>query len=143
MGYTHYWVIRRPIAKRAMTKIVADVRKLLAATSVPVAFESDEPLLAPEVSATLIRFNGVGDDGHETFYFTPHADPDSGFCKTNRKPYDRLVTAVLIVIAKHSGSAIEVTSDGAAVDWLPGAAFVKQVLGEGYAVPLAAEEQVQ
>jgi hypothetical protein len=72
----------------------------------------------PLVTDTVVQFNGVGDNGHETFYFdiadTYKASDGQhfAFCKTARKPYDVVVMKVLIVLKYFLGDAVVVSSDG-------------------------------
>jgi len=89
---------------------------------IQLAFEDTIPEQA-EVSDYQIRFNGVGNDGHETFILKkssigselPLLESDQfNFCKTARKPYDLAVGLVLLVAKNHSPNSIRVSSDG---DW--------------------------
>lgn len=82
---------------------------------IALAFEEDVPE-QPEVSDTQIRFNGVGNDGHETFILRKKIDKEDqfNFCKTAHKPYDTAVGLVLLIAKKHSPNSIRVSSDG---DW--------------------------
>jgi hypothetical protein len=144
MGHTHYW--RSPKRGFSLTKWVAlvkDARKILSedrglAPRPPVALEYDEPGKAPQIDGKAIRFNGIGDDGHETFDLrrVPDVHPlDAGeptafaFCKTECKPYDVLVCAVLLAARHHLGNAIQVASDGTRHDWLPGIARYEAATG--------------
>jgi len=113
MGYTHYWNFDeygeedKDGYKKALPivrKIVKKYNKILRAE-----YDSDEK---PEVSKDAIVFNGIGDDGHETFYFSL-ADKDSGFtfCKTARKPYDIAVCEVLLVL-NYFCPGLGIDSDG-------------------------------
>ena len=116
MGYTHYWRLKPTILP---TEAVLVLGELLwhAYTRGVVQYEFGDPQ-PPLVSDTEIRFNGVGEQGHETFHFLAPAvgRPDSvrtfQFCKTARKPYDQVVMQVLIVLKHYLGDAISVTSDG-------------------------------
>lgn len=89
-----------------------------------VAYEYDEPDREPVFSETEIRFNGVGDNGHETFYLSPEMR-DFEFCKTACKPYDTAVVAVLCLLAHHTD--VRVSSDGDPSDWEAGLAFAKRI----------------
>jgi len=95
----------------------------------------------PTFTSDLISFNGdaVGGMYHETFYFEREFEPESwqtpdengryfSFCKTARKPYDLLVTAVLIRV-KHHFPEIIVYSDGESRDWIEGLILVAEVFG--------------
>ena len=164
MGFTRYFETHKngiPVA--AWKKILSDTRKLL--SNLPthstnaggyysddpleIAFEDDQPNKAPEVSDSLIRFNGKGNLGHETFYFErkpemPDYQKEDGnktvfaFCKTARKPYDLVVCGVLIVAAKHAGRYVTVSSDGDLSDWMPAFEWVTSILGPEYAASAVA-----
>jgi hypothetical protein len=53
----------------------------------------------------------VGRDGHETFVLNPSGSWD--FCKTARKPYDVVVTTILLRASILMGKAFHLSSDGA------------------------------
>ena len=112
--------------------IAADCKDVCDNSNVPLAFDHDfegkEPVFGPDV----IRFNGVGDDGHETFLI--YRDGHEGgfsFCKTAQKPYDEVVCACLIVLNHHLGDKIEISSDGDNDKWDPGRDLCEKVLGYG------------
>lgn len=143
MGYTHYFRQTRDLTFAEWANLTKAVDTLIkAARDVPVRFEydsSDPPLLSDD----MIRFNGVGDDGHETFilerikqaklnYETQSVYDNEGafsFCKTARKPYDFLVTASLLAAQHITGGAWNVSSDGDPTDWEDGKFIVEKELG--------------
>jgi hypothetical protein len=95
MGYTHYFTQKRNLKVGEMQAIVAAAEKIIKASTVELAWEYDEPAKPPELTKDLIRFNGVGEDGHETFWLPRKRevqDYQTGdskgflFCKTARKP---------------------------------------------------------
>lgn len=133
MGYTHYWKIKGNIGPRVWARIVNDTQALLAVSTIPLLGEEDVPGSPPIANTEVIRFNGVGEDGHETFSFDRL--PSDEFCKTAQKPYDRMVCAVLIVAAKHAPRQVLVSSDGWRHEWLPALGFVHQTLGTDYTIP--------
>lgn len=118
MGYTHYW--RGKIDASKWGEWCDIVNAILVDDSVVnrVCREHDRVDELPEVSATLVAFNGKSNDGHETFYVTP-MDNDFEFCKTAHKPYDRAVTACLIAM-KALMDNVTISSDGRAMDWEAG-----------------------
>ena len=91
----------------------------------------------------MIWFNGKeeNDQGHETFHLerksteesyrtTPLKNSATGeiledsdkeecftFCKTARKPYDIVVCCCLVIVKKHLGDLITISSDGDEVEW--------------------------
>jgi len=134
MGYTHYWKNKSDIPHDVWLLICDDVEKIIAKSPVPLAHEYDEPGSAPEVKrenadggGPVIFFNGVGDDGHETFVVTPRA-AEFEFCKTANKPYDVVVTAVLLVIADR-WDAFTLSSDVDKTDWVDGATLAAHATG--------------
>lgn len=148
MGYTHKWR-HTLIDNHAWDQICEDVSKLIKASSVKVQFEDDDdrPPLIWKSSKILrdardgvIRFNGVGDDGHETFYLTQDGRNGFNFCKTARKPYDLLVAATLAVI-RYRTSKITVTSDGDLDDqeWVDALKFASDTLGREIKYPVEQE----
>jgi hypothetical protein len=66
----------------------------------------------------------------ETFWTTPDLTRIQ-WCKTDRKPYDLLVCAVLI--AAHNILGYEVTSNGNLKDWKPAIEFYSDII---YGVPI-------
>lgn len=138
MGYTHYWRPVNGIEPSIFAKISRDVAKaceLAKKHGVEVQFELDVEE-KPAFTEDLIRFNGIEDDGHETFIITPTGS-DFEFCKTARKPYDLLVTAALCLLDFHTKGtswAVEISSDGDPADWSQGLALAKQVR-EGAGIP--------
>jgi hypothetical protein len=129
MGYTHYWNNSKQITPDlvdATTKILAKAKE----RGIPLAYEYDLPDAPPVVSEIEIRFNGLLQDGHETFHFE---QTSFGFCKTNYKPYDTVVVAVLSVAA-HLGLA-EVRSDGDSAEWQDGVSLAREATGLPIRVP--------
>ncbi|KAH8742958.1 hypothetical protein F5883DRAFT_623665 [Diaporthe sp. PMI_573] len=74
-----------------------------------------------------IELNGLGDDGCEPFQFT--YDDSEGECKTDRKPYDIVVCAVLLRAKYLAPDAVEVSSDGDWDDWSEAAATLSLIAG--------------
>ena len=119
----------------------ADIEKLIKSKkkSVKVQFE-DTDSAPPQIDQNVIRFNGVRENGHETFIVrrVPHEgrpewqgllnDRWFDFCKTARKPYDILVCASLLVLKAHLGDWLELSSDGTWDEWKPARALCKRVL---------------
>lgn len=89
-----------------------------------LAYDYANPRREPVFSEHEIRFNGVWDLGHETFYLSTKRS-DFEFCKTARKPYDTVVVAILCLLHHHT--EIEVSSDGEPSDWERGLEFARLV----------------
>ncbi len=121
MGYTHYWSKTRKFTQPEWQQIKKAAQAIIDETPVELVWEYDREEKPVEISATKIRFNGLGDDGHETFYFTRSvpAEPewrkgegDFQFTKTARKPYDDAVVACLIAFQQIAPDAMSWSSDG-------------------------------
>ncbi|KAH6973344.1 hypothetical protein EDB80DRAFT_693377 [Ilyonectria destructans] len=133
MGYSHIWRIVDPASWRIiLPKLVEDSHKIIDRADVHVQCESDDgspPILDGEGG---IRFNGPGDDGHETFSLS-HGD---GLCKTDRKPYDLVVCAILLRAYQLVPDAIRIGSDGRWEDWEEARTMVSMLWpGETMACP--------
>jgi len=77
-----------------------------------------------------VWINGTGEDGYEDFVLTQQKT-DFQCCKTARKPYDDVVTAVLLAAKKHFRDDIEITSDGYGDDWSKGQELCQAACGYG------------
>lgn len=126
MGYTHYWSIERKPTDSEWTAFMEAAAKIITTAKnsyfINLAWEFDEPTRKPEVSMGLIRFNGIDEDGHETFYFERKVT-DFQFCKTARKDYDAPVTAILIAAKQYLGSAFDWRSDGYGISAVDGSIY--------------------
>ena len=90
--------------------------------------------LAKKVKYHALHINGAGDGEYETFVipFRVSRLNKADYCKTARKPYDRLVVASLCVLAE---AGLIVTSDGGPGEWRDGQAWAESVLGRKVKIP--------
>jgi hypothetical protein len=109
MGYSHHWHGPRRVSAGKFSAIAWHCRRVVEHIGVPVQLE-DNDAMPPIFTSKEIRFNGVGEAGHETCIIG--RDYLSSFCKTDRKPYDAAVCACLIVLRAHLGEKFIVTSSG-------------------------------
>jgi len=140
MGYTHYWDRKEKLDPNLFGQASKDCQKVCNNSQVEIQFEYNEPN-PPVFTRDSVRFNGIGSDGHETFAVARHykhsypQKDEQGrlftFCKTACKPYDRLVTACLVIFKHHFGDAISISSDGEMSDWKDGMKECQDVLGYG------------
>ena len=125
MGYTHYWKFNQEPTPEKFAEFVEGVKQITA-----TADEAGIPIGEELYESNYVRFNGVGDGAHESFYIElPVGDEryDDGFCKTAEKPYDTAVTASLILAKKIFGEDIEIKSDGKWSDWQGGQLLYESV----------------
>jgi hypothetical protein len=122
MGYTHYFP-----GLTATAEVIADARKIIAESPVTICGPDGQGL--PVLNeAKGIRLNGFEADGeaYETFHLPGTKPPRYAdmwtFCKTEQKPYDVVVTAILIAAAVRSPelAAEALGSDGDWDDWTDG-----------------------
>ena len=129
MGYTHYWKITQRLDSPDEFQNVRwydfleDVEQIISFGyshfEYQVADPMGERLQDYEISDKYIALNGFGSEAHESFVFTPDVI-DFDFCKTARKPYDTVVTAILILAKETFGEAIQINTDGYNADWQDG-----------------------
>lgn len=110
MGYSHYWELTGNLTKTEKQAILLFSRMIVGEFSqiLREEFDSDAP---PTLTERLICFNGVGNEGHETFHVSFKKD-SGGWVKTNRKAYDLPVCMVLAVTKAFAGDRFELRSDG-------------------------------
>ncbi len=131
MGYTHYWEFdgdgetfaRTALDAQTIVKHAADL-----GISICGPFGTGEP----EFTEGHFSLNGdesMGED-YETFAIGA-TGTDFSFCKTRGdKPYDAVVTAILIRLAMHGGSHVKVRSDGDWDDWDAGRKIVNHLFAD-------------
>jgi hypothetical protein len=101
MGFTRYWEFKTLDSEKfkdfsLMSKLLIDSMNI--------------PVEDVTINETQVRFNGVDEDGHETFNFSLNK-PDFNFCKTNVKPYDELVCGCLYIAKLLFGDDIRINQD--------------------------------
>ena len=150
MGYTHYTC--RPVKNAGSAyfygKLALDAKKLCDyANANGIRIRNGEGVGEPEFTEFSFSINGdaeaFSDDGrdlaHETFYWAgipTHPNHREGepeffsFCKTNYKPYDAVITAILIRAKHIYGSCVSISSDGNWQDWQAGRELYEQVFSE-------------
>jgi hypothetical protein len=146
VGYTQYYYTKEHLDSEAFKNFSEDVKEVLKEIKVPIAFEQDQPNKKPTINSKMIRFNGIGEGGHETFLLVrdnkdePKEDGTIfNFCKTAQKPYDLCVTACLILAKYHFKDAVNVSSDGEASDWQEAVEVVNKVFSYNMKVEDIAE----
>ena len=136
MGYTHYWEQYRSFDDREWSEITKYAKRICMSKEgkaiLGIEQKQSDRLLIDDLE---IIFNGKAkfNQDHETFLLSKNKpqQPDWNkdaiakgytfqFCKTNGKPYDKFVTAILIIADNIAPGAIVVKSDGDAGDWQDG-----------------------
>ncbi len=133
MGYTHYWDFFE-VDEKAYKKALTDIRNIVRASPVPLGNGAGDTGTKPKLTGPSIELNGIGDEGHETFYIPAIPRNGGDSCKTAAKPYDLIVIAGLSRLAEVPG--ITVSSDGIRADWLDGCNFASEILGRAVPNPI-------
>jgi hypothetical protein len=139
VGYTHYFP-----GLQATAEVIADARLIIDASGVIICGPRGQglPIMDETEGIRLNGFEAAG-EAYETFHLRGTQDPKypgmSEFCKTENRPYDEVVTAILIAAAVRAmdTAAGAFTSDG---DWDNWAAGVE--LYERAVRPLTGEEKL-
>ena len=118
MGYTHYWDRSENFTDKEWERFLNETRALY-------LYDNGDELESDIFLADCINFNGKDDDAFETFHMTK-ASNGWEFCKTERKPYDLYVTAILCIMEHLTPDKITVTSDGTPQDWACGLALARE-----------------
>lgn len=126
MGYTHYFETASHIKDEDWNDFCEICKKILQIADIPLAREFNLPLEPPVITDKLVRFNGIDEDGHETFYIE-RSYAGFGFCKTARKPYDKVVVTCLMA-GFHCGVFTEWSSDGEEEDHKEGEELFDQAI---------------
>lgn len=115
MGYTHYWTQNKNIKQAEWDKFLKFVRNATVMSGVEIVDGSGEKGTKPNLDNEVIALNGSDRDSHETFAMYNDNGGQWNFCKTARKPYDKVVVACL-ESALENNIITEWTSDGNPTD---------------------------
>jgi len=126
MGYTHFWYRPMGLEKKKFAAATADIKKL---------FDHWVGPGAPFQTFDLFKYSVHVEGGYETFRVAQeerdrHGRPGPvfNFCKTERLPYDIVVTSCLLVFHHHLAPQFKVSSNGVIKDWQPAIDLCRKVL---------------
>lgn len=136
MGYTHYWeagtkpdtfVAAYPDIQLDAVRICKHAQTVLGVNLADGLGAGDRPIITEGVLA-LNGSEAFGED-YETFALRPQLGAFD-FCKTAHRPYDVVVTAILLRAAHHAPEGIKVSSDGDWDEWKPARTLVEELFGD-------------
>jgi hypothetical protein len=125
MGYTHYWRINSSFDVNKFADFSSDCKKIAEMSGVLLGNGFGEENSEPKFSKETVCFNGIGENSHETF-IVDVKDMGFQFCKTNMKPYDKVVVACLLCL-EYYFDCVKVSSDGDNDDWADGTVLFNSV----------------
>lgn len=151
MGYTHYFKQQKNIPtdqwhllKRKIIELFPHLRKtgnapydlpepvIICNCSGGEIIEFAEDLFQADEAGEFISFNGLY--AHEDFILSQTLS-DEWFCKTNCKPYDLLVVAILILACNECPDCFDICSDGNEKEWRPVLLWLNHHLASEYRLP--------
>ena len=128
MAYGNYWRQYEDFTTKEWDTIQAEVREIiLAASKDGIRLGDGHGEDKPIVDDTQIFLNGFASESYETFSLTPSMDipkwspfaaPEKcerGFCKTQQRPYDVVVTSILRMVHDLAPQKFHISSDGGTV----------------------------
>jgi hypothetical protein len=104
--------------------------------------------LLKQRTAPICTKTGKGLGSYETFHIERKINPEEYFgtfepgekiyhgVKTAYRPYDIIVTAVLIALKNHFADEVTIKSDGEGKDWIDGRMLCQNLLGYGLKIEL-------
>ena len=113
MGYTHYWEYNKiNLTESELITLRGNLEEVINRYKDIIQYEDDveqspELYIDWENNIVYIRFNGINESGHETFFINKK---NNTFCKTARKPYDQAVCECLLIY--HHYGLLKIDSDG-------------------------------
>ena len=110
MGYSHYWDVNKPFTKTNWSKFCQEANEVFASSEIALANGTGSAKTKPSITKNHINFNGVGEDSYEDCTIR-RATIDSFWCKTDRRPYDKIVIQILKLARKYNPSIV-LMSDG-------------------------------
>jgi len=139
MGYTHYFSFNRPrgqamALEETYKKAIADCQRIVRRYYADNGGLAGYTAHCPIGKYAGLQVNGARDEACEVFELREHFAQNldgtlAGFCKTNRREYDLVVTACLAVLKHRLGDAMALSSDGKAFDWQSGVEYARKVTG--------------
>lgn len=143
MGYTHYHIRdkRNKGSAYMFGKLALDAKAIIAeAQKQGIVVRGYLGTGEPEFTEAFFRFNGDASEGldYETFAWEAIPEQQSweegneifDFCKTARRPYDAVVTAVLIRAKAIYGNCVAIRSDGSWQEWQAGRELYEATFAE-------------
>lgn len=141
MGYSHSWHGITPNADLA-----ALTERMIAESGITICGPLGRG--EPVITATEIKFNGdeTKDNDYESFWLDTEEiaaeaeedkllddgeEPLDFFCKTGRRPYDAVVTGVLVAaFLQDTTGAVRIGSDGSYDEWAAGIFLYERATGQ-------------
>lgn len=126
MGYTH-----RSVNSTASPAVLADACTIIDAAGVTICGPdgTGSPELTLEDGIWLNGSEAAGED-YETFHLPGTNGTDdtglSSFCKTGRRPYDIVITAIFVSVVVRNGQSFD--TDGDWDDWADGVALFQRAV---------------
>lgn len=117
MGYTHYFQQIKSATPEQWAAFAASVKPVLDANAAILTGDySGDEHVPVELTDDELCFNGIASDSHETFSISRQKKDGFNFCKTARKPYDKIVCVCLLEMDRLLPGCFDISSDGDETD---------------------------
>jgi len=142
MGYSHSWTVNstmsdfaRNLSFATFTALAERIIIVAEEQGIKIADRSGELLGGWEVSDSEVSLNGFDIESYETFDFHLNNGTPSNYCKTNLRPYDTVVTALLVAVKHSYNEDVVINSDGDVDNWVAGLTLFEDATGFTATVP--------
>ncbi|RMZ68690.1 hypothetical protein GMOD_00002485 [Pyrenophora seminiperda CCB06] len=144
MGYTHSWSFFGELPEKAWAQVIEDAKTIVKVAGIPLIGKGGcnaPPVPVIDVDKG-IYLNGDVENGDEFEDFDFNNRDNSNWCKTGRRPYDLVVTAILLRAWMILGPFIHISSDGEWDEWMPARDLVgKQWPEEEITRPMSSNDE--
>ena len=132
MGYTHYWKGQVPAATDELLAVIDFIQTKVQMQPLGIKLADWSGSGSPKFDGKRIEFNGdqdadSGDLSYETFCADYGTAIGFGFCKTEHRPYDIAVVAILSALDAY-GPDFSWSSDGTDEDTQAGRELARQAI---------------
>ena len=135
MGYTHYFTVKSRIPAEPWAQFLEaaqDIIKLAKEQGIKLRDSSTK---------SIVHINGAAPEDYEDLDID-RTMMGFQFCKTNERPYDVVVVAILCALSDIVGSYyVEVSSDGGPPDWVAGQKLASAALQYNMELPMGMREE--
>lgn len=115
MGYTHYFKKTEELPQDVWEEsFIPEAAQIMKESGVALGDNFGNVDSKPVITQDVLSFNGISPDDYETFSLSRKRE-DFNFCKTQYRPYDKVVVAILMLAEEHF-DGFSWSSDGNAED---------------------------
>lgn len=136
IGYTTYFTQKQSFTTNDWNELKRILPLIITESGITICGPLGED--NPIINDNLISFNGCAENAedYETFEISKKHNPQFNFCKTQLRPYDIVVCALLTVINAIAPNVLDISSDGNSEDWNAGVLLASKVMDKDMICPV-------